>query len=62
MSLITLVPFVPERTRTKFGRITGGEGGISRGSVGPLPQGGGAQALLNFGDSLLFLHTPFDEN
>ena len=26
----------------------------------PIPQGGGAQAQLNFGGSVLFMHTPFD--
>jgi len=45
---------------TKFGRITHVGEGISIGSVWvtPLPQGGGAPALPNFGFRL-FLHTPF---
>ena len=36
------------------------EGQISRGSATLLPQGGRAPALLNFLNSLLFMHTPFD--
>ena len=35
-------------------------GHISRGSATPLPEGGGAPALPNFGGTLLFMHTPFD--
>ena len=46
---------------TKFGRITRvGRNVFSEWSATPIAQGGVAPALLNFGGSLLFIHTPFN--
>jgi len=52
---------VPLDTSTiKFARITHVGRSVFLGSATPLPQGGWALALHNFGGSLLFMCTPFD--